>query len=145
MAEVVLGEQQLAVPAIGRVMLAELLEQEVLQEQLLAQPQRDRHAKRLEATWRECQVGLQQALELQEGLVVEDHAVDVAQADARLLEAVLHGVDREARVVLLAREALFLRRRDDDAILDQRRGAVVVVGRYAEHSHASPCLRTACR
>ena len=44
--------------------------------------------------------------------------------------------------MLLAREAFLLRRRDDAAVLDQRRGAVVIEGGNAEDA---ACIRTACR
>src|SRR5690606_38221299 len=69
---------------------------------------------------------------LHERLVVEDDVVDLVQRGARLLEAVGQRLRREARVVLAPREALFLRGGDDAAVLDQRGGAVVVVGRDAE-------------
>ena len=40
-----------------------------------------------------------------------------------------------AGVVLLPGEALLLRGRDDPAVLDQRRGAVVIEGGNAEDAH----------
>ena len=40
-------------------------------------------------------------------------------------------------VMLLAREALFLRGRDDAAVLDQRRRAVVIEAGYAKDTHAA--------
>ena len=43
---------------------------------------------------------------------------------------------RETGIVLLAREALLLRRRDDLAVLDQRGRAVVVERRDPENAHA---------
>ena len=49
-----------------------------------------------------------------------------------LPQAVLDGVRRKARIVLLAREPFFLRRRHDAAVLDETGGRVVVVGRDAE-------------
>ena len=67
-----------------------------------------------------------------ERLVVEADVVDRLGRDARLLQAVIDGVDGEALVVLLAREALFLSGGDDLAILDQRGRAVVIVGRDAK-------------
>ena len=51
----------------------------------------------------------------------------------------------KARVVLLAREALFLRGGDDLAVLDQGRGAVVVEGGDAQDAHAAQRPRTECR
>src|SRR4029450_5309473 len=93
------------------------------------------------------EIGLEQALELQERLVVEGDVVDVLKLDVGLVEAVLHGVLREARIVLLAREALLLRGADEMAVLDQRGGAVMIESRYAEHAHEGvrSLPRTACR
>ena len=79
--------------------------------------------ERLEAARREGEIGFEQPLEFQERLLVEDDIVDVLERDAGLLEAIADRVDREARVLLLAREALLLRRRDDLAV-DQQAAAL---------------------
>jgi len=52
-----------------------------------------------------------------------------------MTETELDRQPRKPRVVLPAREALFLRRAQNSAVLDQRRGAVVVERGDAEHSH----------
>jgi hypothetical protein len=135
MALVMLAEQQPLVPVEVGLPVLHLIAQQRLLEQLLLQPQRHGHAEGLEAARRVGEVGLEQALELQERLVVEGDVVDVGQLDAGLVEAVLHGVLREARIVLLAREALLLRGADEMAVLDQRGGAVMIESRDAEHAH----------
>jgi hypothetical protein len=75
------------------------------------------------------EIGLEQALELEEGLVVEDHRIEVRERDSLRLEAPARRVGGEALVVAAAREALFLRGRDDAPVRDQgRRGIVIVCG-----------------
>ena len=140
---VVFAEQQPLLPVEVRLPLLHLVAQQRLLEQLLLQPQRHGHAERIEAARRVGEVGLEQAFELQERLVVEGDVVDVGELDARRIEAVLHGVLGKARIVLLAGEALLLRRTDQMPILDQRRGAVVIEGGDPQHPHGT--LRTACR
>ena len=139
MAQVVLGEQQLRSPsrrpASKRFSSSR---SSSFWNSFSLQPERDRHAERAEAARREGEVGLEQPLELQERLVVEDDVVDVAELDAGLGQAVVDRVRGKARIVLLAGEALLLRRGDDAPVLDQRGGAVVVEGRDAEDAHAAP-------
>ena len=74
----------------------------------------------------------QDALEFDEGLLVEGDAVDVAGGEAGVREAGEGGGDREAGVVLDPREALLLDRGDQLAVDDERGGGVVVVGGDAE-------------
>ncbi len=82
------------------------------------------------------EIGFEQALELQERLVVEDDVVDVVELDAGLRRGnTAIALCGKAGIVLLAREALLLRGRDDLAVLDQRRGAVVIEGRNPEDAH----------
>jgi hypothetical protein len=69
---------------------------------------------------------------------------DVAEAAAGLRQAVADRVDRKPGVVLLAREALLLRCGDDAAVLDQRRGAVVIEGGNPQDAQAG-LFRTGCR
>ncbi len=133
-AHVVVREQQLA-PGD-----AQLLEDQAAYPELLLHPGQHGLAEDLHAA-REGREGReQQALELDEGLLVEHHVVDLLDRDARLAQAEGDGLLGVARVVLAAGEALLLGRRDDHAVLDQRRRAVVVVEREAEDVHQS-CLR----
>ena len=80
MALVMLREEQPFFPIAIARKLPQLVAQKLLLEQLLAQPQRDRHAEGFEAGRREREIGLQQALELEERLVVEHDVVDVVQS-----------------------------------------------------------------
>ena len=61
---VVLGEENLAAES-------HLLRDLLAYPELLAQPQRHRHAERAEAFRHECQVGFEKALEFEKGLLVE--------------------------------------------------------------------------
>jgi hypothetical protein len=104
--------------------------------ELLAQPERHRHHVRAQAAGDHRQVGLQDAVELEQRLVVEDHPVQrLAGRDAALREAVAHRVEREARVVLLAGEPLLLSGGDDAAVHHQAGGRVVVVTTDPEELH----------
>ena len=62
---------------------------------------------------RKRQIGLEQPLELQERLVVEDDVVDLVEPTLPSPRQYSTALMREAGVVLLAREALLLRGRDD--------------------------------
>ena len=138
MALMMLGEQQPVRPIeVGSVSL-ELPAQQVLLEQLLLEPERDGHAERRKAPGREGEIALQQPLELEEGLVVERHIIHLAQADPGRLEAIGDGRAGEARIVLPAAETLLLGGGNDQAVLDERRRAVVVESGDAEDSHAVP-------
>ncbi len=114
--------------------------------ELLLQPQGQSHQEELEAARRVGDVGLEDAVELEERLVVEGDQVELAGGDPAFLQAVVDGVLREVEVVLLAREALFLGGRDDAPVLDEAGGAVVVESGDSENVHlfrALPC--SACR
>ncbi len=130
-----LAEDQALVPVEVGPVLLQLVLQQVLQEQLLPQPHRDRHLERFVPARREREVGLQQALELEQWLVVKRDQVDLVEADARLRQAVLEGVAREARIVLLARKALLLRRGHDLAVGHHRGRGVVVESRDSYDPH----------
>ena len=90
------------------------------------------------------EVGFEQALELDEWLVVEDDAVDVLEFDAPGAQAIVDGEARIAGIEFLAGEALFLRGGNDATVLDQRCGAVVIERRETENAHVR-ILRRSCR
>src|SRR5262249_35638874 len=120
-----------------RVALQLALEQRLL-EKLLPKPHRDRHREGLQAPGSEREIRFQEPLELEERLVVEHDVVDRVQVYSRLAQAVLDGMARKARVVLLSGKALFLGGSRDLAVSDERGGAVVIERRNAEDAHGTP-------
>lgn len=128
-----LGEEQLALVA------AELATDGVAGEELLLQPYRHRGQERAQAARRHAEIVLEDALELEQRLVVEAHVVEVFEPRSGLTQAVGDGVARKPVVVLLAREALLLRRSNDLAVAYEARRRVVVVGRDAEDRRHRPC------
>ena len=103
------------------------------QAKLLARPGGSEPDELPEPARREGEVGFQQAVELQERLLVEPNGIEVFRCEPRLVEAIANGVRGERRVVLHAGEAFLLRRRHNLAVDHNRRRRVVVVGRDAEH------------
>ncbi len=92
---------------IATTELAELALQRGLQVELLLQPDRHGRDEGAEAARRVGQVGLQQALELHQRLVVEHDLVDVCQREAGLCQAASRWPAREsARRASCARSAL---------------------------------------
>ena len=71
-------------------------------------------------------ISLEDALELEERLVVEADEVDLVDGDPLGVETERDGVARERRVALHAREPLLLGSGDDGAVLEQAGGAVVI-------------------
>ena len=69
----------------------------------------------------------QDAVELAERLLEEDNVVQIVARDAGLLQAELDGLLGKIEVVLLAGKALFFRRRDQLAVVQQHCGCVVVI------------------
>src|SRR5438270_3425503 len=117
-----LREEQATLPVVVGGEPPKLRLEQRLLEQLLFEPHRDGHRERAEASWRERHIGLQQTLELQEWLVVEDDVVDPIERHPRLAQAVVDGVSGKARVVLLAREPLFLSGGHDATVLNEGGG-----------------------
>src|SRR5436305_3743686 len=106
MAEMVLSEKDLFWVGELVVDLRELVAQQVLLKQLLADPDRHRLSERSETLRREGEVGFQQPLEFEERLVIESDVVDATILSIDLLKTPAGRVGGEARIVLLAREAL---------------------------------------
>ena len=133
-AQMMFAEQQPAdVEIFGK--LADLVAQQGLLKQLFLQPQRDRHLEGAEAARRHRDVGLQQPLEFEERLVVEHHVVEAVGGDAGFFQAIGDGVVREGGIMLAPGKAFLLGGGDDAAVLDQRRGAVVVECGNPENAH----------
>ena len=74
MAEMVLAEQQLCRIEAG-IDFSQLAVQQMALEQLFAQPDRHSHEELAKATRRHRHIGLEQPLELEEGLLVENHRI----------------------------------------------------------------------
>ena len=116
-----------SIAAAWRERRQRLLEARLL-EQLLLDPHRHRHAEGGEALRGVGEIGLEQALELDERLLEEDDVVDVVEVDLPGLETVPIAWSGKPAIVLLAGEALLLRGRDDAAVLDEGGRAVVIKG-----------------
>ena len=106
------------------------------QVELLLEPLRHGLDEGFETDRRVAQIGLEQPIELEQGLVVETDIVQIFRRQSGLLQAVLNRILREGMVMLLTRETLFLRRRHDPPIDHQSRCGVVVEGRYPENGGA---------
>ena len=79
MTEVMFAEYEALVPIEVGAVLFQFAGQVVLQKQLLAQPDRDRHPERCETPRRKREIGFEQALELEKRLVVERDEVDLGR------------------------------------------------------------------
>src|SRR5262245_31864880 len=73
--------------------------------ELLTEPQGHRRHERAKSRGRIRRIGLEQAIEFQQRLVVEGDVIELVGVDARLTQAVIHGVLRKPVVMLLPREA----------------------------------------
>src|SRR4029453_2596527 len=100
--------------------------------ELVSQPQRHRHEVGPQSSRRGRGVGLEQAVELDERLLVETDQVQLAGLEVGFTQAVFDGARWEAGVVLLAGESLFLRRGNDAAVLYKTGGRIVVVRRKSQ-------------
>jgi hypothetical protein len=96
------------------------------------QPRGNGLHERREAPGCDGEVSLEDAIELEERLVIEGDAVERVHGDARLAQTSPDGVVREAGVVLHPAEALLLRGGHDLSIAQQARRGVVVVRRDSE-------------
>src|SRR2546430_4445971 len=116
---VMLGVQNLA-------LIAERFAQLPVHEELVLQPHRRRLEKRHEPSGGDSEIRIENALELEERLVVKADERQISGRDAARPQTILHGVRREGGVPLLARKPLLLCRDEDRAVPEQAGGAVVV-------------------
>ena len=131
------GEGKKSGSGVGFMMLAkkdfaiigELFSDEIFQEQLGPKPYWHGLQERSQADGSELKIGGKKAFEFDEGLFIETDKGDILDRDPCFLQAIVHRVFGEGCVVLKARKALFLCRRDDGAVFDQTRRAVVVKSR----------------
>src|SRR2546428_10314187 len=115
----------MVLPVQDLPLVAERVAQLAIHVELVLEPQRPGLEERRKPTGRDAQVGLENALELEERLVVEADIVQVGNGDSAGLETVLHGVRGKGGVPLLASESLFLGGSDDLAVAQQARRAIV--------------------
>src|SRR5262249_17428394 len=104
---------------------------------LLPEPQRNGLGERGESAGGEGQVGLQEALELEEWLVVKHDVVHLRETASSVAEAIFDRMAWEAGVVLLPWEPLLLSCRHAASVRHERGGAVVIERRDAEDAHAT--------
>ena len=126
--------------------IAERLAQLTVDVQLVLDPQRTGHEERPVPGRRDAEIRLEDALELEERLVVEADVGEVGDGDAGHSEAVLDRPRRKRGITLLAGEPLLLPGGDDLPVADQTRRAVVVERRESEDvriAHAINGLWTA--
>src|SRR5438034_8580639 len=97
-----LGVEDLAVIAEGAADFP-------VEEQLFFHPQWACHPELREPAGRNAEIGLENALELEEGLVIEADICQVRGPNLGRLETVPDGVPRKRGVALRTGEALFLR------------------------------------
>ncbi len=139
MAFVVVAEEHRKGELLGRLLgrllvlvvdldLGELGADQVRHPELFPDPERHRLEERGEAARRIVEIGLEQAVELEERLVVEADVIELRRPNTGLGETVPGGSEREAVVVLLAGEALLLRGGDDLSVHHQAGRRVVVEG-----------------
>src|SRR5215510_5283431 len=138
-----LCKEETALPVVVPAQLLQLSPQERFLEELLSQPDRHGHRERTEAAGGKRQVCFQQALELQERLVIKRDVIDLVQPDAGFAETVGDGMPRKTGVVPLPAEPLLLRSGNDTPVLHESGRAVMIEGGNAQDPHA--LLRTACR
>jgi hypothetical protein len=143
---VVLREKELALPIEVGIEYAQLIAQQLLLEQLLFQPERDRHTEGAKSFGSEGKIGFEQALELEKWLVIEGDVIDFAKRDAALVQTISERMVWKTRIMLLAREALLLGGGNDLSIDDQRRCTIVIERRQSQNSHSTELVaRIACR
>ncbi len=139
--QVVVREEQFRDFPLSVPQFLHFLADEALEEDLFLDPDGDGREEGLQAPGGEDVVGLQEALELEKGLVVEDDGLQVLEADGSLLQAVAGGVGGKARIVLLPREALLLGGGDDPAVFYDGRRGIVIKGRQTQKVQAMLSFR----
>ncbi len=103
--------------------------------QLFVRPDRKRLRKRAKPTRSQREIGLEEALEFQERLIIEYEIIDVIDVHSSCIETVSHRVARETLVMPDAGKPLLLGGRNDLSVANQRRGAVMIEGRNAKYVH----------
>src|SRR5262249_21381431 len=113
MAFVVVSEHQPGLARCGKALV-----ESAAHVKFVLQPERHGQAKALETNRGVSEIGLQQAVELRQRLVVKGDVSQLLWFDSALFETIHNGIGREAWVVLFAREAFLLRGGRDVAVHD---------------------------
>src|SRR6266446_2883629 len=92
----------------------------------LLHPERHRFEKRTESGGRIIEIGFEQTVEFQQGLVIEAYVAQVFGVEFGFAETVVRGVEWKIMIMLYARESFFLRRSHDVAVNEQTGGGVVI-------------------
>src|SRR5262249_9068328 len=109
-------------------------------------PERHCLDERAKPRRRVAQISFEQALELEEGLVIEADIFEIARLELRLAQTIFDRMRRKIPIVLLAGEALLLRRRDDLAVDHDRCRRIVIEGGNAQdRRHESTELKFGAR
>ena len=107
--------------------------------QLVLEPQGHGQAEAAEAGGGIGEVGLEEAFELGERLVVEGDVVEFVGGEACLAQAIGDGLGREGRIVLDPGESLLLGGGDDPAVDDEGGGAIMIeCGETQDRRHVPP-------
>src|SRR5260370_39864123 len=85
--------------------------QDRLQIELLLEPEWHRGEERAQSLWREPEVGLEHALELDPGFVIEDDVIGIGEANSRLRQTIRDGMAGKTRIMLAAAKQRPLRPR----------------------------------
>src|SRR5581483_11110358 len=112
-----------------------MIAEHTLLEQLFLEPDRNGGPERPKAARRKGKIGLEQTLEFEKRLFVEHDMVERARVNAGFRQTVTNRRGGKAGIVLPAREAFFLCRRNHLAINHKRRGTVMVEGRDSQDTH----------
>ena len=78
------------------------------------------------------EIGFNQALKFDQGLVIKHHIINLAHVDASFLQAIGNGSSRKSSIMFFACETLFLGSGNNAAIDDKRCCAVMIISRNPE-------------
>ena len=134
-AQVMFREQQLPLPIHVSSQCPQLAAQDPFLKKLLLDPQGHRDGKRTHSPRRKCQVRFQQALELQEWLLVEHHQVQRARPALQLAQTVRGRPRGKRRIVPDTCESFLLRGSHHASVLHQGGGTIVIKSRDPQHAH----------
>jgi hypothetical protein len=115
--------------------LGEIALQIPLLEEFFLQPDRHGGKEGGKPTRSESEVGLQQTVKLQEGLLVENDPINLLKVFAGFPQAITNGMNRKTGILLFPGESLFLGGRNDLPITDEAGSRIVIVCGNPENVH----------